>query len=92
MNLLLLGLTLSTVGKLVLGWAVLRVHMYMYREHNIDGVVLKAIKREEYITLFSLILIVIGYILEVLFYQGSTELLSCLGEECSAAISAAFSQ
>ena len=92
MNLLLLGLTLSTIGKLVLGWAVLRVHMYMYRERDIDGVVLRAIKREEYITLAALILIVIGYVLEILFYQGSTELLTCTGEECAAAVSAAFSR
>lgn len=90
MNLLLWGLTLGTIGKLVLGWAVLRVHMYIYREHNIDNVVLRAIKREEYITLFSLILIVVGFIFEVIFYQGSTELLSCVGEECVGAISAAF--
>jgi hypothetical protein len=88
MNLLLWGLTLGTVGKLVLGWAVLRVHMYIYREHNIDGVVLRAIKREEYITLFSLILIVLGFALEVIFYQGSTELLTCVGDECEAAVSA----
>lgn len=92
MNLLLWGLTLSTVGKLVLGWAVLRVHMYMYRERDIDGVVLRAIKREEYITLAALLLIVLGFILEVIFYQGSTELLSCVGGDCTAAIRAAFTK
>jgi hypothetical protein len=90
MNLLLWGITLGTVGKLVLGWAVLRVHMYMYREGNIDGVVRRAIKREEYITLAALILIVLGFVLELVFYQGSTELLSCTGSECAGAIQAAF--
>ena len=90
MNLLLWGITLGTIGKLVLGWAVLRVHMYIYREHDIDNVVLRAIKREEYITLIALILITIGFVFEVIFYQDSTELLSCIGEECAAAISTAF--
>jgi hypothetical protein len=84
------GITLGTVGKLVLGVAVLRVHMYMYRERNIDNVVLRAIKREEYITVLGIVLIIAGFMLEITFYNGSTQLLSCIGEECRAAISAAL--
>ncbi len=86
MNLLLWGLTIGTVGKLVLGIAVLRVHVYILREHKIDNVVLRALKREQYVTIFGLALIVIGFFLEILFYNGSTDLLSCLGEECVAAV------
>lgn len=65
MDLLLWGMTFGTVGKLVLGLAVLRVHVYILREHTIDGVVLRALKREQYVTVFGLMLIVLGYVLEM---------------------------
>jgi len=92
MNLLLWGLTVGTVGKLILGLAVLRVHLGILHEHKIDGIVLKSIRRERYVTLFALLLIVIGYVLEILFYNGSTLFFDCVGAECSALINAAFSQ
>jgi hypothetical protein len=92
MNLLLWGLTLGTIGKLILGIAVLRVHIRIFEEHSIDGVVLKAIKREYYITVLGLVLIALGYVLEVLFYNGSTQFLDCIGSECSGLIQAAFRQ
>jgi hypothetical protein len=90
MNLLLWGITLGTLGKLIVGIAVLRVHIRMFEEHSIDGVVLKAIKREHYLTILGLTFIVIGYIFEILFYQGSTQFFSCVGAECATAVQAAF--
>lgn len=90
MNLLLWGITLGTIGKLVLGIAVLRVHVYILREHKIDDVVLRALKREQYVTLIGLAFIVIGFALEILFYNGSTEFLACLGAECAGLVQAAF--
>jgi len=92
MNLLLLGLTIGTAGKIILGIGVLRVHMHILKEHKIDNVVLKSIRRERYVTFVGLLLILIGYILEVYFYSGSTNLLSCTGTGCAAAVGAAFSQ
>lgn len=86
MNLLLWGLTMGTVGKLVLGYAVLRVHVHILREHRIDNVVLIAIKREQLVTLIGLVLIVVGFFLEVYFYNFSTDLLSCTGENCAAMV------
>ena len=90
MNLLLWGITLGTIGKLVLGIAVLRVHIRIFQEHSIDGVVLKAIKREHWVTIIGLLFIVVGYVLEVYFYTGFTQLFSCTGTECASAINAAF--
>jgi hypothetical protein len=92
MNLLLWGLTLGTIGKLILGIAVLRVHIRIFEEHSIDGVVLRAIKREHYVTVLGLALIVIGYLFEVVFYQGSTGFFDCFGTECAALIQSAFSR
>ncbi len=90
MNLLLWGITLGTIGKLILGIAVLRVHVHILREHKIDNVVLKSLKREQVVTIFGLLLIVIGYAFEIFFYYGSTEFLSCLGEECASLVRAAL--
>jgi len=90
MNLLLWGLTFGTVGKIVLGVAVLRVHIRILEEHRIDNVVLKAIKREHWVTMAGLLFIVIGYVFEVMFYNGSTPFFECIGSECEAVINAAF--
>ena len=90
MNLLLWGITFGTLGKLILGIAVLRVHIRIFEEHKIDGVVLKAIKREHLVTFIGLVFIILGYILEVMFYQGSTQFFDCMGSECSAVINSAF--
>jgi hypothetical protein len=90
MNLLLWGITLGTIGKLIIGIAVLRVHIRIFQEHSIDGVVLRAIKREHILTIIGLFLIIAGYIFEVLFYQGSTEFFNCVGSECAGVIQSAF--
>ncbi len=84
MNLLLWGLTLGTIGKLVLGIAVLRVHLHMFKARDIDADVLMAIKREHVVTIFGLGLIVFGFLLEVMFYYGYTNLFGCLPGECAA--------
>ena len=73
---LYLGLTVGTLGTLILGIAVVRVHSYILQEHKIDGVVLRAIKRERYITAFGIGLIVIGYVLEMVFYSTAAALIA----------------
>lgn len=90
MNLLLWGITLGTVGKLILGIAVLRVHIRMLEEHSFDGVVLRAIRREHYLTILGLALIVLGYLFEIMFYNGSTQFFNCIGSECAGIIQASF--
>lgn len=76
MLLLYAAITLGTVGKLILGIAVLRVHAYILKEHKIDEVVLRAMRRERYITIGGVMLIVLGYFLEMYFYYGNPSLLS----------------
>jgi len=90
MNLLLLGLTIGTVGKLILGISVMRVHVHIIREHKIDSIVLKSLKLEQIVTVFGLALIIIGYALEVYFYSNATDLLTCTGEACAAAVGSAL--
>ena len=90
MNLLLIGLTLGTIGKIILGLAVLRVHVLIIREHKIDKLVLSSMKKEQIVTLIGLTFIVIGYLCEVYFYYGSTNLLTCEASECVGAVGAAL--
>jgi hypothetical protein len=85
MNLLFWGVTLSFLGKMVLGVAVLRVHLGILKEHKIDNVVLNAIRREQVFTLIGIGLIVIGYALEAYFYS-QINLFSCEGTNCAATL------
>ena len=87
MNLLLWGLTIGVLGKLILGIAVLRVHAGIIHEHKIDGVVIKQMKRERWVTVLGLTLIVAGYFMEMTFY-GDISFFDCTGEECAALIEA----
>ena len=89
MNILFWALTIGTLGKVTLGIAVLRVHMGILHEHKIDNVVLKSLKRERYVTSLGILLIIIGYVLEITFY-GYTPLLTCGFEECGAAVGTLF--
>lgn len=85
MNILFWGITLGVLGKLALGLAVLRVHTIIRRERKIDNAVVASIKREEIITCVGILLIVVGYILEVAFYNG-LNFFSCFGTNCAAAL------
>lgn len=89
LNLLFWGLSIGVVGKVLLGVAVLRVHGGIMKEHRIDGVVLRAIKKERWVTLVGIGLILLGYVLELIFF-GYTPLLVCSGAECAALMNASF--
>ncbi len=69
MALFYIALGIGTLGKIVLGFAVWRVHAHILEEHRIDKVVLQSIRRERYVTLFGIALIVVGFILEIVFYR-----------------------
>jgi hypothetical protein len=85
MNLLFWGMVMGTVGKVILGLAVLRVHMIILREQKIDGAVLRSMKREQLITIFGILFIIFGFFLESYFYN-SLNLFSCQSTACSAAV------
>ena len=90
MNLLFWGLTMGVVGKVLLGVAVLRVHLGVMREHKIDDAVIKVMKREKWITIFALFLILVGYLMEITFYE-FTPLLHCGIGTCGEVFNTFFS-
>ena len=59
------GFTLSTVGKLILGATVMLVHSKIVHEHKIDDVVIKEMKKERSIAFAAIVMIGVGYALEV---------------------------
>jgi len=85
MNILFWGLTIGVAGKIILGVAVLLVHLKIFEERKIDGVVLKSIRTEHLLTIIGIILIIVGYVLEVAFYNG-LNLFNCARTDCAAAL------
>jgi len=68
MNILLIASFLGTVGKVLLGIAVYRVHNRVIKEQKIDAAVLKEMKFERRITLLGIIFIILEFILIASYY------------------------
>ena len=61
----LIGHTLEVIGTVMIAYTALSVHHRVRKEHKIDEVVFKHMKREQAVGMFGIVLIVIGYILQV---------------------------
>jgi hypothetical protein len=61
----LFGLTLSTTGTLFIALAALNVHHRVLNEHKIDQRVFREMKREQWIGISGVALLVVGHILVV---------------------------
>lgn len=65
----IIGLTLSTIGEVLLGTMVLMVHHKLKTHKNVDDKVAKEITHEELIGRIAILLIVIGYFLQLNFFE-----------------------
>lgn len=86
MNLLFIGMTMGVVGKIMLAYGVVLVHIKMAKERRIDEIVVSSFRTEMFITLAGVLFIVVGYFLEVSFLGGFNYLVHCTGEACGAAL------
>ena len=68
MDLLFWGLTLGVAGKILLGIAVMMVHWRIVKEHRIDKLVLREMRKERNTALLAITLIAAGYLLEISHY------------------------
>jgi hypothetical protein len=59
------GLTLRTIGEIIIGFSIIRVHIRIMQEHKLDKRVYRSIQKEKFWGLIGIILILIGYFLEV---------------------------
>lgn len=83
MSLLFWGLTLGVFGKLLLAIGILKVHLVMEKERRIGDKVIHSFHLEKVLTVVGVLCIVIGYFMEIYFYNGAN-LLSCHGSDCGA--------
>jgi len=68
LDLLFWGLTIGTIGKVLLGITVISVHWKIVKEHKIDNKVLKEMRKERNVALLGIALVVTGYFFEIVFY------------------------
>lgn len=59
------GTTLTVIGEILIGLAVLNVHKHVIHEHRIDEYVLKAMRNERTTAMFGIVLIIIGYVIKL---------------------------
>lgn len=60
-----IGTTLHLIGEVMIAYTVLQVHFRMWQEHKIDAVVFKAMKRERFVGVMGISLIIMGYLLQL---------------------------
>lgn len=62
----ILGLTLETLGTIMIAYTALAVHDRLRKEHRVDGKVFASIGKELMIGRASIALVLLGYILQVI--------------------------
>lgn len=60
------GITIGTIGKLLIAWMAIAVHQRIHLEHKIDKKVFLEMKRERKIGIVGVVMIVVGWGLEIL--------------------------
>lgn len=65
MSLFNIGLTIDTLGKVLIGITVLMVHWHILKDHKIDADVLQTMKREQILGASGILFIIVGYILQL---------------------------
>ena len=61
----LLGHTLDVIGKILISYTAIAVHYRVRKEHKIDETVFKSMKSEQALGVLGIILIIVGYFLEL---------------------------
>ena len=64
-DMVFIGETMAVLGKVLVILVVLHMHHVLVKEHKIDKVVLLTYQQERLLTWLGLILIVTGYVLEM---------------------------
>lgn len=59
------GFTLDVVGKVLVAYTAIMVHYRFWQEHKVDEKVFVAMKRELLIGMLGIVLIIVGYFLQM---------------------------
>lgn len=63
-----IGQTIQVIGEAMIGITAIMVHRRVWKEHKINPVVYKEMKREQLIGILGIILLIAGYLLQVIFH------------------------
>jgi len=63
----MIGRTLEVLGELLIGYIVTRVHSRVMQEQRIDRAVLRKMRREKIVGTIGIVLIAVGYSIEIFF-------------------------
>lgn len=66
MNIEFIGFTILTAGELLVGFTAVMVHRRFWKEHKVDETLFKEMKKEQIIGIVGLVLIGMGYLLQVI--------------------------
>lgn len=65
MNLELIGHIFDVIGKIMIAFTAITVHYRFWKEHKVDELVFKSMKREQLIGIIGIIFILIGFFLQL---------------------------
>lgn len=60
-----IGFTLDVIGKVMFAYTAIMVHYRFWKERKIDEAVFMAMKRERIIEVLGVLLIIVGYFLQI---------------------------
>ena len=61
----LLGLTIHTIGEIMVGFTAIMVHHRFWKEHKVDARVFDEMRRERGIGIIGIVLILIGFFIQM---------------------------
>lgn len=61
----IIGFTLDVIGKIIIGYTAIAVHMRFRHEHKVDEAVFKTMRKEHNWAILGIILIIIGYLMQL---------------------------
>lgn len=59
------GFSLTTIGEILIGYTVIKVHSRITKEQKIDGQVISEMSKERKVALFGIALIIIGFTMQI---------------------------
>jgi hypothetical protein len=70
MDLLFMGHTVEFIGKLMIGFTAVAVHYRFWKEHKIDEQVFREMRRERFVGVIGIVLMIVGYFLQLPSFLG----------------------
>jgi len=62
-----IGQTIQVIGEVMIGITAIMVHRRVWKEHKINPLVYKEMQREQIIGILGIILLVTGYLIQIIF-------------------------